>query len=179
MGQSPSAPEIDNVLDLVITNDNMLDSWGIVKGDIGIKDGKIVAIGKAGNPGMWMRLARYDNWCIYRGHCGEGLIALGGIDTHIHFICPQQIETALYSCITTMLAENGTADGTNATTCTPGSFNIQKIWRLQRTSDESWVSAKGNASFEGFDRADRTGAMSLKLHEDWGTTPKAIDTCLN
>ena len=184
MGQSPSAARDDNVLDLVITNAIVLDSWGIVKGDIGIKDGKIVAIGKAGNPGMmdgvWKDMVIGASTEVI---AGEGLIATpGGIDTHIHFICPQQIETALYSGITTMLGGGtGPADGTNATTCTPGSFNIRKM--LEAAEDfpmNLGFLAKGNASFEKpLTEQIEAGAIGLKLHEDWGTTPKAIDTCLN
>ncbi|HOV24803.1 MAG TPA: urease subunit alpha [Pseudobacteroides sp.] len=184
MGQSPSAARDDNVLDLVITNAIVLDSWGIVKGDIGIKDGKIVAIGKAGNPGMmdgvWQDMIIGASTEVI---AGEGLIATpGGIDTHIHFICPQQIETALYSGITTMLGGGtGPADGTNATTCTPGSFNIRKM--LEAAEDfpmNLGFLAKGNASFEKpLTEQIEAGAIGLKLHEDWGTTPKAIDTCLN
>lgn len=183
MGQSPSASRDDKVLDLVVTNAIVLDSWGIVKGDIGIRDGKIVGIGKAGNPdvmnGIFKDLVIGASTEVI---AGEGLIATpGGIDTHIHFICPQQIETALYSGITTMLGGGtGPADGTNATTCTPGSFNIRKM--LEAAEDfpmNLGFLAKGNASFEKpLAEQIEAGAIGLKLHEDWGTTPKAIDTCL-
>ncbi len=183
MGQSPSATRGDGALDLVITNVVILDSWGIVKGDIGIREGKIAGIGKAGNPGVMDGVA--PNLVIGAATeviAGEGLIATpGGIDTHIHFICPQQIETALYSGITTMLGGGtGPADGTNATTCTPGAFNIHRMLEAA----EHWPMnlgfyGKGNASFPGpLAEQVEAGAMGLKLHEDWGTTPRAIDTCL-
>lgn len=183
MGQSPSATRDDGALDLVITNAVVLDSWGIVKGDIGIKDGKIAGIGKAGNPGVMDGVApELVIGAATEVIAGEGLIATpGGIDTHIHFICPQQIETALYSGITTMLGGGtGPADGTNATTCTPGAFNIHRMLEAA----EHWPMnlgfyGKGNASFPGpLAEQVEAGAMGLKLHEDWGTTPKAIDTCL-
>jgi urease subunit alpha len=183
MGQSPSVSRKDGALDLVITNAVVLDSWGIVKGDIGIRDGKIVGIGKSGNPGI-MDGVSPD---LVIGACtevisGEGLIATpGGIDTHIHFICPQQIETALYSGITTMIGGGtGPADGTNATTCTPGSFNIHRMLEAAESFPMNLgFLGKGNASFEVplIEQAE-AGVIGLKLHEDWGTTPKAIDTCL-
>lgn len=183
MGQSPSAVRDDNVLDLVITNAIVFDWWGIVKGDIGIKDGKIVGIGKAGNPqimnGVSEELVIGASTEVI---AGEGLIVTpGGIDTHIHFICPQQIETALFSGITTMIGGGtGPADGTNATTCTPGAFNIRKM--LEAAEDfpiNLGFLGKGNASFEKpLIEQIEAGAIGLKLHEDWGTTPKAIDTCL-
>ena len=183
MGQSPSESRNDKALDLVITNAIIFDTWGIVKGDIGIKDGKIVGIGKAGNPKIMNGVS--EDLIIGASTeviAGEGLIvAPGGIDTHIHFICPQQIETALYSGITTMIGGGtGPADGTNATTCTPGVFNIQKM--LEAAEDfpiNIGFLGKGNASFEKpLVEQIETGAIGLKLHEDWGTTPKAIDTCL-
>lgn len=183
MGQSPSAVRDDNVLDLVITNAIVFDWWGIVKGDIGIKNGKIVGIGKSGNPqimnGVSEELVIGASTEVI---AGEGLIVTpGGIDTHIHFICPQQIETALFSGITTMIGGGtGPADGTNATTCTPGAFNIRKM--LEAAEDfpiNLGFLGKGNASFEKpLIEQIEAGAIGLKLHEDWGTTPKAIDTCL-
>jgi len=183
MGQSPSATRQDGVLDLVVTNAIVVDSWGIVKGDIGIKDGKIVGIGKAGNPDVMDGVA--PDLVIGASTeviAGEGLIAApGGIDTHIHFICPQQIETALYSGITTMLGGGtGPADGTNATTCTPGSFNIHRMLEAAESFPMNLgFFGKGNASFAGpLVEQVEAGAIGLKLHEDWGTTPKAIDTCL-
>jgi urease subunit alpha len=183
MGQSPSAVRDEKVLDLVITNAVVLDSWGIVKGDIGIRDGKVVGIGKAGNPGVMDGVSQdLVIGASTEVIAGEGLIVTpGGVDTHIHFICPQQIETALYSGITTMIGGGtGPADGTNATTCTPGSYNIQKM--LEAAEDfpmNLGFLGKGNAAFEKpLAEQIEAGAMGLKLHEDWGTTPKAIDTCL-
>jgi len=183
MGQSSSLSRQDGVLDLVITNAVVVDFWGIVKGDIGIKDGKIVSIGKAGNPdvmdGVVPDLVIGASTEVI---AGEGLIATpGGIDTHVHFICPQQIETALYSGITTMFGGGtGPADGTNATTCTPGSFNIHRMLEAAESFPMNLgFLGKGNASFAGpLVEQIEAGAIGFKLHEDWGTTPKAIDTCL-
>lgn len=183
MGQSPSVSRQDGALDLVITNAIVVDNWGIIKGDIGIRDGKIVGIGKAGNPGVMDKVSsELVIGASTEVIAGEGLIATpGGIDAHIHFICPQLIETALYSGITTMIGGGtGPADGTNATTCTPGSYNIH---RMLEAADGFPMNlgflGKGNASFEvPLMEQVRAGAMGLKLHEDWGTTPKAIDTCL-
>jgi len=181
MGQSPISRK-DGAVDLVITNALILDWWGIVKADIGIKDGKIDKIGKAGNPYI------QDNVDIIIGPAteivaGEGsIITAGGIDSHIHFICPQQIETAIASGITTMLGGGtGPATGTNATTCTPGAWNI---WRMLQAADAFPMNlgflGKGNsAKPEGLVEQVQAGAMGLKLHEDWGTTPVAIDTCLS
>ncbi|MDJ0635874.1 MAG: urease subunit alpha [Xenococcaceae cyanobacterium MO_188.B29] len=180
MGQSPISRE-DGAVDLVITNALILDWWGIVKADIGIKDGKIYKIGKAGNPYI------QDNVDIIIGAAtealaGEGMIlTAGGIDSHIHFICPQQIETAIASGITTMIGGGtGPATGTNATTCTPGAWNI---WRMLQAADAFPMNlgflGKGNsAKPEGLVEQVLAGAMGLKLHEDWGTTPATIDTCL-
>ena len=181
MGQSTISRE-DGAVDLVITNALILDWWGIVKADIGIKDGKIFKIGKAGNPQI------QDNVDIIIGAAtevvaGEGhIVTAGGIDSHIHFICPQQIETAIASGITTMIGGGtGPATGTNATTCTPGAWNI---WRMLQAADAFPMNlgflGKGNsAKPEGLVEQVQAGAMGLKLHEDWGTTPKAIDTCLS
>ncbi len=181
MGQSPISREAGAV-DLVITNALILDWWGIVKADIGIKDGKIVKIGKAGNPYI------QDNVNIIIGPsteavAGEGMIlTAGGIDSHIHFICPQQIETAIASGITTMIGGGtGPATGTNATTCTPGAWNIH---RMLQAADAFPMNlgflGKGNsAKPEGLEEQIVAGALGLKLHEDWGTTPATIDTCLN
>ncbi len=180
MGQSPISRE-EGAVDMVITNALILDWWGIVKADIGIKDGKIHKIGKAGNPQI------QDNVDIIIGAAteavaGEGhIVTAGGIDSHIHFICPQQIETAIASGITTMIGGGtGPATGTNATTCTPGTWNI---WRMLQAADAFPMNlgflGKGNsAKPEGLIEQVQAGAMGLKLHEDWGTTPKAIDTCL-
>lgn len=181
MGQSPISRE-EGAVDLVITNALIIDYWGIIKADIGIKDGKIFKIGKAGNPYI------QDNVDIIIGPsteaiAGEGMIlTAGGIDSHIHFICPQQIETAIASGITTMIGGGtGPATGTNATTCTPGSWNIH---RMLQAADAFPMNlgflGKGNsAKPEGLIEQIVAGALGLKLHEDWGTTPAAIDTCLN
>ncbi|MEM7757661.1 MAG: urease subunit alpha, partial [Cyanobacteria bacterium P01_A01_bin.40] len=181
MGQSPFS-RAEGAVDMVITNALILDWWGIVKADIGIKDGKIEQIGKAGNPQI------QDNVDIIIGAAtevvaGEGhIITAGGIDSHIHFICPQQIETAIASGITTMIGGGtGPATGTNATTCTPGAWNI---WRMLQSADAFPMNlgflGKGNSSQpEGLIEQVQAGAMGLKLHEDWGTTPKTIDTCLS
>lgn len=181
MGQSPIS-NADGAVDMVITNALILDWWGIVKADIGIKDGRIAKIGKAGNPYI------QDNVTITIGPgteavAGEGMIlTAGGIDAHIHFICPQQIETAIASGITTMLGGGtGPATGTNATTCTPGPWNI---YRMLQAADAFPLNfgflGKGNsAQPQGLVEQVRAGAIGLKLHEDWGTTPAAIDTCLS
>ena len=181
MGQS-TASRAEGAVDMVITNALILDWWGVVKADIGIKDGKIQKIGKAGNPQI------QDNVDIIIGAAteavaGEGhIVTAGGIDSHIHFICPQQIATAIASGITTMIGGGtGPATGTNATTCTPGAWNI---WRMLQAADAFPINlgflGKGNsAKPEGLIEQVQAGAMGLKLHEDWGTTPKAIDTCLN
>jgi urease subunit alpha len=183
MAQSATATRDEGVLDLVITNAIVMDHWGIVKGDIGIKDGKIVAIGKAGNPdtmdgvtpGMVIGAAT-------EVHGGEGLIATaGGIDTHIHFICPQQIEHALFSGITTMIGGGtGPANGTKATTVTPGAWNLQK---MLQAADAFPINmgflGKGNcASLPPLEEQIRAGALGLKIHEDWGSTPAVIDAAL-
>lgn len=181
MGQSPFS-RAEGAVDMVITNALILDWWGIVKADIGIKDGKIEQIGNAGNPQI------QDNVDIIIGAAtevvaGEGhIVTAGGIDSHIHFICPQQIETAIASGITTMIGGGtGPATGTNATTCTPGAWNI---WRMLQAADAFPMNlgflGKGNSSQpQGLIEQVQAGAMGLKLHEDWGTTPKTIDTCLN
>ncbi|MFW6358620.1 MAG: urease subunit alpha [Chroococcales cyanobacterium] len=180
MGQSPISRE-DGAVDLVITNALILDWWGIVKADVGIKNGKIYKIGKAGNPYI------QDNVDIIIGPgtevvAGEGMIlTAGGIDSHIHFICPQQIETAIASGITTMIGGGtGPATGTNATTCTPGEWNM---YRMLQAADAFPINlgflGKGNSSQpKGIVEQVVAGAMGLKLHEDWGTTPSTIDTCL-
>jgi len=181
MGQSPIS-RADGAVDVVITNALILDWWGIVKADVGIKDGRIFKIGKAGNPYI------QDNVDIIIGPsteavAGEGMIlTAGGIDSHIHFICPQLIETAIASGITTMFGGGtGPATGTNATTCTPGSWNLH--WMLQAAEAfpvNLGFFGKGNSSQpQGLEEQIIAGAMGLKLHEDWGTTPAAIDTCLS
>lgn len=179
MGQSQRAAA--EVADTVITNALIVDHWGIVKADIGIKNGRISGIGKAGNPDV------QPNVDIIIGPgteaiAGEGsIITAGGIDAHIHFICPQQIEEALMSGTTTMLGGGtGPATGTNATTCTPGPWNIH---RMLQAAEEFPMNlgfmGKGNASLpEALNEQLEAGALGLKLHEDWGTTPASIDNCL-
>jgi urease subunit alpha len=180
MGQS-QALGADSA-DTVITNALILDHWGIVKADVGLKDGRIQRIGKAGNPDTQPDV----DIVIGPGTeiiAGEGqILTAGGIDAHIHFICPQQIEEATMSGITTMLGGGtGPATGTNATTCTPGAWHIGK---MLQAADEFPMNlgfmGKGNASLPGpLDEQVVAGAMGLKLHEDWGTTPQAIDNCLS
>ena len=179
MGQGQLCAE--DVADTVITNALILDHWGIVKADIGIKDGRISGIGKAGNPdiqpGVGIAIGAGTEVIA-----GEGqIVTAGGIDAHIHFICPQQIEEALMSGITTMIGGGtGPATGTNATTCTPGPWHIG---RMLEAADAFPMNlgflGKGNASLPApLEEQLRAGAMGLKLHEDWGTTPAAIDNCL-
>jgi urease subunit alpha len=181
MGQSPIA-NADGAVDVVITNALILDWWGIVKADVGIRDGKICAIGKAGNPYI------QDNVDIIIGPgteaiAGEGMIlTAGGIDSHIHMICPQQIDVALASGVTTMFGGGtGPATGTAATTCTPGPWNL---YRMLQAADAFPINigllGKGNsAQPAGLVEQIEAGAAGLKLHEDWGTTPATIDTCLS
>jgi urease subunit alpha len=183
MGQSPEATSAQGVPDLVITNALIIDHWGIVKADVAVKEGKIVGIGKAGNrnlmdgvtPGMEIGASTEIV-------AGEGLIlTAGGIDAHIHFISPQQIHEALYSGITTMIGGGtGPATGTNATTCTPGPWNIARMYEAVEAFPLNFgFLGKGNAGRpEPLVEQIRAGAMGLKLHEDWGTTPGAIDCCL-
>ena len=180
MGQS-QVTRANGAADTVITNATILDHWGVVKADIGIKDGRVLAIGKAGNPDI------QPNVDIVIGPgteaiAGEGkIITAGGIDAHIHFICPQQIEEALYSGITTMMGGGtGPATGTNATTCTPGPWHISRMLQAAEgfTMNLGFY-GKGNASLpQALVEQVRAGACGLKLHEDWGTTPAAIDNCL-
>ncbi|TXD96499.1 urease subunit alpha [Psychrobacter frigidicola] len=179
MGQSQLG-DADTV-DTVITNVVILDHWGIVKADVGIKEGRIVAIGKAGNPDI------QDGVTINLGACseviaGEGkILTAGGVDTHIHYICPQQIEEALCSGVTTMIGGGtGPATGSKATTCTPGAWHISRM--LQATDElpmNFGFMGKGSASVPAPLREQlNAGAIGLKLHEDWGSTPAAIDCCL-
>lgn len=183
MGQSSWATRSDQTLDTVVTNAVILDHWGIVKADVGIRDGRIAAIGKAGNPDImdgvtpWMTVAAGTEVIA-----GEGMILTpGGIDPHIHFICPQLAWEALASGITTLIGGGtGPATGTKATTCTPGEWNIH---RMLEASEELPVNlgflGKGNASHqEPLTEQIRAGAMGLKLHEDWGATPAAVDAAL-
>ena len=181
MGQSQVA-RADGAVDTVITNALIVDHWGIVKADIGLRDGRIVGIGKAGNPDIQPGV----DIVIGPGTeaiAGEGrIVTAGGIDTHIHWICPQLVEDALYSGLTTMLGGGtGPADGTNATTCTPGPWHIG---RMLQAADGLPMNlgffGKGNASLpDALHEQVRAGACGLKLHEDWGTTPSAIDCCLS
>ena len=180
MGQSQRAHR--DVMDTVITNAVILDHWGIVKADIGIKAGRIAAIGKAGNPDI-----QPDVTMAIGGAteiiAGEGsIVTAGGIDSHIHFICPQQIEEALMSGVTTMLGGGtGPAVGTAATTCTPGPWHLHSMLSAADAFPMNLgFLGKGNVSLPlPLEEQIRAGAIGLKLHEDWGTTPAAIDNCLN
>jgi urease subunit alpha len=180
MGQGQVAG--DRAADMVITNAVVLDHWGIVKADIGVKNGRVSAIGKAGNPDIQPGV----DIVIGPGTeivAGEGSIATpGGIDAHIHFICPQQCEEALMSGITTMIGGGtGPAAGTNATTCTPGAWNVARMLEATDVIPMNiGLLGKGNASLPDALREQiAAGCMGLKLHEDWGTTPRAIDCCLS
>ena len=181
MGQSQRSRS-EGAVDTVITNALILDYWGIVKADIGIVDGRIAAIGKAGNPDI------QPNVDIIVGPgteviAGEGnILTAGGIDTHVHYICPQQIEEALYSGLTTMVGGGtGPAAGTTATTCTPGAWHIQRMLQAADAFPMNLgILGKGNASSAaGLVEQIEAGACGLKLHEDWGSTPAAIDCCLS
>jgi len=184
MGQSPRATSAGGALDTVITNAVILDYWGVVKADIGIKDGRIVGIGKAGNPDLMPNVTPgMEVGAGTEAISAEGcIVTAGGVETHIHFICPQQYWEALSSGITTMIGGGtGPATGTNATTCTPGPWNIH---RMLEASEGIPINlgflGKGNSSQpEGLNEQVEAGAIGLKLHEDWGTTPAAIDTCLS
>ena len=169
------------VVDTVITNAVILDHWGIVKADLGLKDGRIAAIGKAGNPDVQPSV----NIVIGAGTeviAGEGLIlTAGAVDAHIHLICPQQVEDALMSGVTTMIGGGtGPAAGSAATTCTPGPWHIARMYQaLDELPMNFGLLAKGNASLpEPLEEQIQAGAIGMKLHEDWGTTPAAIDNCL-
>ncbi len=184
MGQAPGTTRADGALDAVITNAIILDHWGIVKADIGIRDGKICGIGKAGNPDLMDGVTPgMVVGASTEAIAGEGLIATaGGIDTHIHFISPQQIETAIESGITTMIGGGtGPATGTNATTCSPGAWNIHRMLESVEAFPLNFgFLAKGNCSTTGPLREQiEAGAIGLKLHEDWGSTPAVIDTALS
>ncbi|MEW9700663.1 urease subunit alpha [Paenibacillus sp. SI8] len=183
MGQSSGATRDQGVLDTLITNAVIIDHWGIVKGDIGIKDGHIVGIGKAGNPDIMDGV--HPNLIVGASTeviAGEGkIVTAGGIDAHIHFICPQQIETALSSGVTTMIGGGtGPATGTNATTCTPGAWHMRRMLEAAEAFPMNLgFTGKGNAAFLApLTEQIEAGAIGLKLHEDWGTTPAAIDACL-
>jgi urease subunit alpha len=180
MGQSQASRSV--AVDTVITNAVILDHWGIIKADVGLKDGRIAAIGKAGNPdiqpGVDIIIGPSTEVIAGENH----ILTAGGIDAHVHFICPQQIEEALMNGVTTMLGGGtGPATGTNATTCTPGSWHIA---RMMEATDAFPMNigllGKGNASLpDALDEQVAAGVMGLKLHEDWGTTPAAIDNCLS
>jgi len=177
-----TGPQAGGAVDTVMTNALIIDHWGIVKADIGLKGGRIVAIGKAGNPdtqpGVDIVIGPGTEVISCEGH----IVTAGGVDTHIHFIAPQQIEEALTSGVTTMLGGGtGPATGTFATTCTPGAWNIE---RMLQAADAFPMNlgflGKGNAALpDSLHEQINAGAIGLKLHEDWGTTPAAIDNCLN
>lgn len=181
-GQGQSQLLAAEVVDTVITNALIIDHWGIVKADVGLKNGRIAGIGKAGNPdiqpGVTLAIGASTEVIA-----GEGMIlTAGGIDTHVHFICPQQVEEALTSGVTTMIGGGtGPATGTNATTCTSGPWHLA---RMLQASDSFPMNigftGKGNASLpEPLIEQVKAGAIGLKLHEDWGTTPASIDNCLS
>ena len=181
MGQS-QATNAEGAVDTVITNAVILDHWGVVKADIGLKGGRIAAIGKAGNPDIQPGI----DIIIGPGTeiiAGENrIVTAGGIDTHIHFICPQQVEDALYSGVTTMLGGGtGPAAGTQATTCTPGPWHLMRMLQAAEGLPMNLgFFGKGNASRpDALIEMVQAGACGLKLHEDWGTTPAAIDCCLS
>ncbi len=183
MRQSSGATRAGGALDLVLTNALIIDHWGIVKGDIGVRDGRIVKVGKAGNPdtmeGVDPELVVGASTEVIAGE--HMIVTAGGVDSHIHFIAPQQIHEALNNGVTTMIGGGtGPATGTNATTCTPGAWNIA---RMLQAADAWPVNfgflGKGNAATASpLEEQIQAGACGLKLHEDWGTTPAAIDTCL-
>ncbi len=181
MGQSPTETRAGEAVDLLITNALILDHWGVVKADVGVRDGKIAGVGKSGNPHL-MEGVDMTIGAATEVLAGEGMIlTAGGVDTHIHFICPQQIDEALASGVTTMFGGGtGPATGTNATTCTPGAWNIARMLQAAEAYPMNLgFLGKGNASRpEPLEEQIRAGAAGLKLHEDWGTTPAAIDCCL-
>ena len=177
-----TGPQAGGAVDCVMTNALILDHWGIVKADIGIKDGRIAAIGKAGNPDTQPGVDIIIGPGTEVISCEGNIVTAGGIDCHIHFICPQQIEEALCSGVTTMMGGGtGPATGTFATTCTPGAWNIE---RMLQAADAFPMNlgflGKGNASLPAaLHEQVQAGAIGLKLHEDWGTTPAAISNCLD
>src|SRR6201984_84296 len=181
MGQSKVANR-QGAVDTVITNALILDHWGIVKADVGLKGERIAAIGKAGNPDIQpdVTIVIGPGTEVIAGE--KKILTAGGFDTHIHFICPQQVEEALMSGVTSLLGGGtGPAAGTNATTCTPGPWHIA---RMIQAADAFPVNlgfaGKGNAARPAaLEEMIKAGACALKLHEDWGTTPAAIDNCLS
>src|ERR1700757_4813042 len=184
MGQSPEATRAGGAPDLVITNALILDYTGIYKADVAIRDGRISAIGKAGNPGIMDGVTPgMEIGASTEVLAGEGqILTAGGIDSHIHFISPNQIPEAFYSGVTTLIGGGtGPATGTNATTCTPGAWNIRRMYEAAEAFPLNFgFLGKGNASGpESLREQIRAGALGLKLHEDWGSTPAAIDQCLS
>ena len=184
MGQSPEATRAGGAPDLVITNALVVDYSGIYKADVAIRDGLISAIGKAGNPGIMDGVTPgMEIGASTEILAGEGrILTAGGIDTHIHFISPNQIPEAFYSGVTTLIGGGtGPATGTNATTCTPGAWNIRRMYEAAEAFPLNFgFLGKGNSSLpESLREQLRAGALGLKLHEDWGTTPAAIDQCLS
>ena len=184
MGQSPRASRESGAPDLVITNVVIVDSTGIRKADVGIRDGRIAAIGKAGNPGTMdgvtpaLAIGASTEIVAGEGH----ILTAGAIDSHVHFISPNQIPDAFYSGITTLIGGGtGPATGTKATTCTPGAWNIRRMLEAAEAFPLNFgFLGKGNGSRpEPLREQVRAGALGLKLHEDWGTTPAAIDQCLS
>ena len=183
MGQSPTATRAGGAPDLVITNAVVIDASGIYKADVGIRGGRIAAIGKAGNPGIMEGVTPgLEIGASTEILAGEGrILTAGGIDSHVHFISPNQIPDAFHSGITTLIGGGtGPATGTNATTCTPGAWHLRRMYEAAQAFPLNFgFLGKGNASTpEPLREQVRGGAAGLKLHEDWGTTPAAIDTCL-
>jgi urease subunit alpha len=183
MGQSPSATRAAGAPDLVITNAVVVDASGIYKADVGVRDGRIAAIGKAGNPGIMEGVTPgLEIGASTEIIAGEGkILTAGGIDAHVHFISPNQIPDAFHSGLTTLIGGGtGPATGTNATTCTPGAWHLRRMYEAAQAYPLNFgFLGKGNASTpEPLREQVRAGAPGLKLHEDWGTTPAAIDTCL-
>jgi urease subunit alpha len=184
MGQSSEATRAGGAPDLVITNALVVDYAGIYKADVAIRDGRISAIGKAGNPGIMDGVTPgMEIGASTEILAGEGqILTAGGIDTHIHFISPNQIPEAFYSGVTTLIGGGtGPATGTNATTCTPGAWNIRRMYEAAEAFPLNFgFLGKGNSALpESLREQIQAGALGLKLHEDWGTTPAAIDTCLS
>ena len=184
MGQSPRASRASGSPDLVITSAIVLDSTGIYKADVGIRDGRISAIGKSGNPGVMdgvtpgLEISASTEVLAGEGH----ILTAGAIDAHVHFISPNQIPDAFHSGITTLIGGGtGPATGTKATTCTPGEWNIRRMYEAVEAFPLNFgFLGKGNGSDPAALREQiRAGALGLKLHEDWGSTPAAIDQCLS
>jgi urease alpha subunit len=183
LGQSARATRADGVLDLVITNAVIVDHWGIVKADIGVRDGRIAGIGKAGNPDIMAGVTpELVIGAATEVIAGEGrIVTAGGLDTHIHFICPQLVDEAISAGLTTLVGGGtGPATGTNATTCSPGEWNIHRMLEAAEALPVNLgFLGKGNASAPDPLREQiAAGAIGLKLHEDWGSTPAAIDCAL-